>query len=152
MIFFNKIYKYFDDYFSDKKNADFDKCFKDLGFLQNNKSFLYYSGNIDHINHYFFKYHKYNIKNIYAAETFIKELFKWIDNNPDYALIISSDHGGIEVPLEEYFYIHGNYKESNSAIFLIYTKEFKDKYNEWKDNDNNKKINLNDISSTIHKY
>ena len=145
----DKIYKYFDDYFSDKKNVDFDKCFKDLGFLQNNKSFLYYTDNIDHINHYFFKYHKYNIKNIYAAETFIKELFKWIDNNPDYVLIISSDHGGIEVPLEEYFYIHGNYKESNSAIFLIYTKEFKDKYNEWKDNDNNKKINLNDISSTI---
>ena len=143
-----KIYKHFDNYFSDKVNIDFDECFKNLDFFLNNKSFLYYSDNIDHTNHIYFKYHKNNIKNIYAAEKFIKELLKWIDNNSDYVLIITSDHGGAEVPLEEYFYNHGNYKENNSAVFLIYTKEFNDKYDEWKDNKNNK-IHLNDISSTL---
>ena len=146
----DKIYKYFDNYFSNKVNFDFNECFKNLDFFVNNKSFLYYSDNIDHTNHMHFKYHKNNIKNIYALEKFIKELLIWIDKNSEYALIISSDHGGVEVPIEEYFYNHGNYKENNSAIFLIYTKEFKDKYDEWVDNkNNNKKIHLNDISSTL---
>ena len=146
----DNIYKYFDNYISNKVNFDFNECFENLDFFINNKSFLYYSDNIDHTNHLYFKYHKNNIKNIYALEKFIKELFIWIDNNSDYALIISSDHGGAEVPIEEYFYNHGNYKENNSAIFLIYTKEFKDKYDEWVDNkNNNKKIHLSDISSTL---
>ena len=130
-----KIYNHFDEYFQNiitSDNENFNKCFNEKGFLSKDKSLLYYSDNFDKINHQHFKYHYKNIQNLYAFEKTVIELLKWIDNNPDYALIISSDHGGIETPLEETFYMHGMTNKTNYAIFMIYTKELKDKYDEWK--------------------
>ena len=129
----NKIYKYLDNYFKNKIKSNFDECFKYYDFIKENKSFLFYSDNIDHENHRYFKYHINNLKNVYAMETFVVEFIKWIDDNPEFAFILTSDHGGEKNTYEDCFYNHGEIIENNYPFFLIYTKELKEKYDEWKE-------------------
>ena len=128
-----KIYNYLDNHFKNKINSNFDECLKNYDFFKENKSLLFYSDNVDHENHRYFKYHINNLKNVYAVETFVTEFIKWIDNNPEFAFILTSDHGGEKNTYEDCFYNHGKNIESNYPIFLIYTKELKEKYDEWKE-------------------
>ena len=67
---------------------------------------------------------------MYITEKMIEQLMKWIDIHEDYALIITSDHGGQNILGEDIIRNHGIDFPGNEAIFFIYTKELKEHYNE----------------------
>ena len=48
---------------------------------------------------------------------------RWIDNHPEYALIISSDHGGQEYDGQDNLCNHGCLTPDNFGILMVYTKE-----------------------------
>ena len=62
----------------------------------------------------------------------IEQIIKWIDQHEDYALIITSDHGGQIFFGEETMRHHGIDFPGNEAILFIYTKELKEHYDELK--------------------
>ena len=65
----------------------------------------------------------------------IMNLMNWIDEHPDYALIINSDHGGQHFYGEDIIRNHGEDFPGNEGIFFIYTKDFKDDYDNLKMNE-----------------
>ena len=97
-----------------------------------NISMIYYSTEIDEYNHFYGKNHIYSLLQSYIAEKMIINLMKWIDEHPDYALIVNSDHGGQHFYGEDIIRNHGEDFPGNEGIFFIYTKEFKDNYDELK--------------------
>ena len=86
-------------------------------------SILYYTTEVDQFNHIFGKTHIYNVLQMYITEKMIIKLMDWIDSHDDYALIVSSDHGGQEFYGEDSLRNHGEDFPGNEAIFFIYTKE-----------------------------
>ncbi len=125
----DEVFNYLNKYFEEKGfNYTLDECFEDRNITYNN-SILFYSDIIDHLNHQYFKCHIFQYQNIFALETFMIQLFNWIDNNPDYALIFNSDHGGASFHGEDHFEPHGNnFDIKNFATFFVYTKELGDIY------------------------
>ena len=85
----------------------------------------------------------YSLLQAYIAEKMIMNLMNWIDEHPDYALIINSDHGGQHFYGEDIIRNHGEDFPGNEGIFFIYTKEFKDNYDELKMNE--RYINIRSI-------
>ena len=74
----------------------------------------------------------------------------WIDEHPDYALIVNSDHGGQRFYGEDDINNHGLDIDGNEAILFIYTKEFKDNYDKLKlDNIFYTKVDPSSIISQI---
>ena len=146
---FEKLDKIFLEYPFDLFTIEIDDCLKKSFDWDKNEniSILYYYTEIDHYNHIYSKNHIYNIINVYLAEKMIQKLMKWVDKNDDYALIISADHGGINYYGEETLRSHGEDTPGNEAIFMIYTKEFKDNYNQLKMDE--RFIDVVDISTII---
>ena len=97
---------------------------------QENISILYYTTEVDQYNHFYGKAHIYTILQMYITEKMIEELMKWIDIHDEYALIITSDHGGQNFLGEDIIRNHGIDFHGNEAILFIYTKELKEHYNE----------------------
>ena len=87
---------------------------------------IYYTAMIDNHNHAFSKENANAIKVTYGVEKFILKMMKWIDENPEYALIFSSDHGGQDFFGEDSYCNHGCLKEGNQGIFFSYVKEFQE--------------------------
>ena len=77
-------------------NINISDCLKKSFDWNENISILYYTTEIDHFNHVFGKRHIFNILQMYITEKMIIKLIEWIDIHDEYALIISSDHGGQE--------------------------------------------------------
>ena len=144
----DEIFDYLNKYFEEKGfNYTLDECFKDRN-ITNNNSILFYSDIIDHLNHQYFKTHIFQYQNIFALETFMIQLFNWIDNNPEYALIFNSDHGGASFQGEDHLEPHGsNFDVKNFATFFVYTKELGDNYEKW--NQKPKVINSFNCAPTI---
>ena len=49
---------------------------------------------------------------------------KWIDLNPEFALIVSSDHGGQFFEGEDNFCNHGCVRDGNQGVLFYYISEF----------------------------
>ena len=49
-----------------------------------------------------------------------------MDQHPEYALVVSSDHGGQEYDGQDNFCNHGCFNPSNVGLLMIYTKEIAD--------------------------
>ena len=151
-----KIYSDLDKHFkNDNKdileNIDLNDCFK-KSFIEFNgkESLVYYNTEIDKNNHLFTKAHIKTITEEYNTEIWLIKLMKWIDEHPDYALIVNSDHGGQKFYGEDDINNHGLDIEGNEAIIFIYTKEFKDNYNKLKlDNIYYNKLDPSSIISQI---
>ena len=151
-----KIYSDLDKHFkNDNKdileNIDLNDCFK-KSFIEFNgkESLVYYNTEIDKNNHLFTKDHIKTITEEYNTEIWLIKLMKWIDEHPDYALIVNSDHGGQKFYGEDDINNHGLNTDGNEAIIFIYTKEFKDNYNKLKlDNIYYNKLDPSSIISQI---
>ena len=133
-----ELYEELDEFFKinqlDLFNINISECLrKSFDWNRNeNISILYYTTEIDHFNHVFGKTHIFNVLQMYITEKMIEKLIEWIDMNDDYALLVSSDHGGQEFFGEDALRNHGEDIRGNEAIFLIYTKELKDHYDKLK--------------------
>ena len=115
-------------------SVDINECLeKSFGWNKNEDiSIIYYTTVLDHFNHLFGKNHVYDIAQAYITEKMIQNLINWINNNPDYALIITADHGGESFYGEDILRNHGEDIKDNEAIFMIYTKELADNYEKFK--------------------
>lgn len=129
-IFFENLDEFFEEHPIDLFQENISYCLeKSFEWNPNdNISILYYTTEIDHFNHMFGKKHGYTIANSYLTEKMIFHLMKWVDENSDYALIITTDHGGQDFYGEDFIRNHGEDVPGNEGIFYIYTKELKDNY------------------------
>ena len=84
---------------------------------------------------------------MYITEKMIERIMEWIDMHDEYALIITSDHGGQEFYGEDSLKNHGEDNPGNEAIFFIYSKELKEHYDELKMKE--RYIYMNDESTII---
>lgn len=89
-----------------------------------NLNLIYYTAMIDNHNHAFSKTSPHAFKVTYGIEKFALKMMDWIDENPDYALFFSSDHGGQDFFGEDSYCNHGCLKDGNQGIFFSYVKEF----------------------------
>jgi len=148
-----KLYEDLDKHFKIENNdimkdINLSSCFKKTFFDFNEKeSLIYYNCEIDKSNHYYSRQHIKTITEEYNTENWIIKVMEWIDEHPDYALIVNSDHGGQEFFGEDDINTHGLDKNGNEAILFIYTKELKDNYDNLKYE--NKFISKLDPSSII---
>ena len=97
-----------------------------------NISILYYTTEVDEFNHRNGKNYIYTILQMYITEKMIEQIIKWTNLHEDYALIITSDHGGQNFLGEDMLRNHGIDFPGNEAILFIYTKELKENYNDIK--------------------
>ena len=120
-----KLYKFLDEKI-EEKHPNFSQCFEEKGLFPANTelNLLYYTAMIDNHNHAFSKENPNARKVTYGVEKYVIKLMKWIDENPDYALFVSSDHGGQDFFGEDSYCNHGCLKEGNQGIFFSYVKEF----------------------------
>ena len=83
---------------------------------------VYYTSHLDHVNHAYYRYHPKAIGSVLMYEQGLISLMKWIDENPDYLLIVTSDHGGQLFHGEDNFCNHGcpDSNKTNAAIMMIY--------------------------------
>ena len=131
-IFFKDLDEFFEDHPIDLLYLNITYCLE-KSFLWNKDediSILYYTTEMDHFNHLFGKKHVNSIVNSYITEKMILYLMNWIDDNPEYALIVTTDHGGQEFYGEDLIRNHGFDIKGNEGIFYIYTKELKDHFDE----------------------
>lgn len=114
------------------------------------ESLVYYNTEIDKYNHLLTKKHIKTIGEEYNTENWLIKIMNWIDEHPDYALIVNSDHGGQRFYGEDDINNHGLDIDGNEAILFIYTKEFKDNYDKLKlDNIFYTKVDPSSIISQI---
>ena len=134
----SELYEELDEIFRENNidifSLDINECLK-KSFDWNeteNISVVYYTTEVDISNHYNGKAYIYTILQTYITEKMIEQLIKWVDKHEDYALIITSDHGGANFLGEEMIRLHGIDCPGNEAILFIYTKELREHYDELK--------------------
>ena len=139
----------FEEYPIDLFTINIDDCLKkSFNWNENeNISIIFYTTEVDHFNHLFGKAHIYNVLQMYITEKMIERIMGWIDIHDDYALIVTSDHGGQEFYGEDSLKNHGEDNPGNEAIFFIYSKVLKDQYDELKMKE--RYIYMNDESTII---
>ena len=114
-------------------SVNLNECFQKTFFeFTGKESIIYYNTEIDKYNHLLSKGHIKTITEEYNTENWIIKIMKWIDEHPDYALIVNSDHGGQKFYGEDDINNHGLDIEGNEAVIFIYTKDFKDNYDKLK--------------------
>ena len=95
-----EIYSYLDHHFKNEsedilESLNLNDCLNKTFFeFTENESIIYYNTEIDKFNHLLTKEHIKTITEEYNTENWIIKIMKWIDEHPDYALIVNSDHGG----------------------------------------------------------
>ena len=141
------IYDKLNEHYADnmkKMPSTFNRCILDI--LGNQmKSYAYYTMRIDHLNHSYDKHYIGTIFDVYTIETTVLGLHRWADEHPEYAIIVSSDHGGQPYNGQDNICNHGCDVEGNEAVLMIYTKELGDvKYKL-----PTRKIWVNDVAPTI---
>ena len=111
--------------------VDIENCIPFKNFYENRENLFFFTSN-DYLNHNNFKHHFSTYKNLFVIESMFKKLLNFIDNNPEYILISGSDHGGQSFYGEDNYMNHGSNEFNNYPFHFFYTKELKDKYDEWK--------------------
>ena len=148
-----KLYEELDELFEENQidlfSVNINACLnKSFDWNENeNISILYYTTELDHFNHLMGKSFIYDVLQMYITEKMIEKIIEWINIHDDYALIITSDHGGQEFYTEDSMRNHGEDFPGNEAIFIIYTKDLKDHYEELKMRE--RYIHINDESDII---
>ena len=133
-----ELYKELDELFKENPidlfSLNIDDCLeKSFGWNEKeNISILFYTTEVDDFHHCYGKTYINTVLQMYITEKMIEHLMKWIDNHDDYALIVTSDHGGQSFFGEDALRNHGDDLPGNEAILLLYTKELKEHYNEFK--------------------
>ena len=134
----SELYEELDEIFQENDinlfSMDIDECLKNCFDWNENEniSILYYTTEVDEYNHLYGKAHIYTILQMYMTEKMIEQIIKWIDIHDDYALIITSDHGGQNFLGEDAIKLHGIDFPGNEALLFIYTKELREHYDEIK--------------------
>ena len=152
----SELYEELDEIFSDNNidifSLDINECLKKSFDWdeKENISVVYYTTEVDEYNHRNGKAHIQTILHMYITEKMIEQIINWIDQHEDYALIITSDHGGQSFFGEENMRQHGIDFPGNDAILFIFTKELKEHYDELKMQKRNiHMIDTNEIISQI---
>ena len=137
-----EIFNYLDNYFKKEKydilkDLNLTECFikkfdLDIDNKEEKFGIIYYTTTLDEIHHKYSKNYWEAIANSYITNEFIIKIQNFINENPEFALIIISDHGGQNFPLDETLNQHGSNIKGNEGIFLIYTKELGDNFNKLK--------------------
>ncbi len=123
-----EMYKTLNEYF---KNSSFtklnmSKCLEDkFNILQSGEKFgiIYYTTVLDHYNHKYSKKHYKTMAQAYSIDSYLHKIWIFIQENPEFALIIGSDHGGNIFPGNDEIISHGSNEDGNEGIFLLYTKD-----------------------------
>ena len=108
-----KVYADLDQHFKvDNKDIieeiNLNECFQKTYYEFNEEeSLIYYNTEVDKYNHLLSKGHIKTIGEEYNTESWIIKIMKWIDEHPDYALIVNSDHGGQKFYGEDDINNHG---------------------------------------------
>ena len=149
----SELYEEIDEIFRENNidifSFDVNECLKKQFEWNENEniSILYYTTEVDTFNHFYGKAHIYTVLHMYITEKMIEQLIKWVDLHEDYALIITSDHGGANFMGEEMIRQHGIDFPGNEAIFFIYTKELREHYDELKMQKNY--IHMTDVNEIL---
>lgn len=102
--------------------SSFEFCLK-TGLGQS-ESLVYYTQIIDSFNHGYSREHPRTVAAAYAINQAILKIIDWIDLNPEYALILSSDHGGQAYLGEDNYCNHGCLNPGNEGVLMVYVNEF----------------------------
>lgn len=125
-----KLFEFLDIQIGDKPSLEtITDCFKQKKIYaeKNNLNLIYYTASIDNHNHAYSKNSHDTFKVTYGMEKTILKLIEWVNKNPEYALILSSDHGGQEFFGEDSYCNHGCSREGNQGILFLYVNEFSKK-------------------------
>ncbi|EFC48510.1 FBOX domain-containing protein [Naegleria gruberi] len=108
-------------------------------------SLFAHSAIFDHINHGVFRHDPTNLDYLtYLSDRIasdINPLKDWIDANPDYLLILSSDHGTDDV--SNGYVLHGYSRDGNEGYVMLYNPRLKP-YDE--------RLDIVDVCPTVAKY
>lgn len=108
-------------------------------------SLFTHSAIFDHINHGIFRHDPTNLDYLnYLSDRIagdINPLKDWIDENPDYLLILSSDHGVDDV--SNGYVLHGYSRDDNEGYVMLYNPKLKP-YKE--------RLDIVDVCATVAKY
>ena len=123
-----EMYKTLNEYF---KNSSFEKlnmskCLENkFKISQSGEKFgiIYYTTILDHYNHKYSKKHYKTMAQAYSIDSYLHKIWTFIQENPEFALIIGSDHGGNIFPGNDEIISHGSNDYGNEGIFLLYTKD-----------------------------
>ena len=138
----DELFKSHYDNLSDKLTT----CFTKLNF----HSFVYFTKEIDNINHSYDKYYPTARYATYHIEKYFESLIKWInEKHNEYALVLISDHGGQFYYGEDTVCIHGCNRPGNEGIFILYTKELGANFEKLKIKEKFSKMSILDISCTL---
>ena len=141
-----KMYQTLDEYF---KNSSFSKlniskCLEKKFHISESGEkigIIYYSTVLDHYNHKYSKKHYKTMLQTYSIDSYLNKIYEFINENPEFALIIASDHGGSIFPGDDEIISHGSNVDGNEGIFLLYTKELSEYKRNINDNNNFEIIN-----------
>ena len=117
--------------FISKNDMNVSNCKEFMNIINEDKN-LFYFYSIDDINHFYFKYHWMCYESLYVIENMLIKFMEFVDDHPEYILVSSSDHGGQKYYGEDNYMNHGTDEYNNYPFHFFYTKELKDKYDEWK--------------------
>ena len=84
---------------------------------------IYYTTILDHYNHDYSKKHYKTMSQAYSIDSYLNKIWEFIQENPEFALIIASDHGGNIFVGNGEIYTHGSNVPGNEGVFIIYTKD-----------------------------
>lgn len=122
-----KLMSYLDGkYSSNLQKSKINSCFKLANLLseENPKNLIYYTQIIDAFNHGYSKEHPRTFAASYAINKAILEIMEWINDNPDYVLLVLSDHGGQAYLGEDNYCNHGCLNPGNEGVLVVYMKNF----------------------------
>ena len=123
-----EMYETLNKYFKNSSFAklNMSKCFEDkfnISKLGEKFGIIYYTTVLDHYNHKYSKKHYKTIAQAYSIDSYLHKIWIFIQENPEFALIIGSDHGGNIFPGNDEIISHGSNENGNEGIFLLYTKD-----------------------------
>jgi hypothetical protein len=128
-------YKFLDEKFLPSQEINLDvlnRCLE-LSGMQDpessklSNSVIFYTMIADHLNHSLNKRSSFTLQHTYSLEIDILKIMEWIKIHDEYALIVSSDHGGQLFNGEDDVCNHGCMVPGNEAVLTIFTKELFDR-------------------------
>ena len=136
-----EMYKYLDKYFKNSSftNLNMTECLErkfDISNGGDKIGIIYYTTVLDHYNHMFSKNHYKTKAQAYSIDSYLHKILEFIKENPEYSLIICSDHGGNVFPGNDEIIFHGSNTDGNEGIFVLYNKELLE--NKFENNDKSK--------------
>ena len=108
------------------QKSKINSCFElaHLCSAKDSDNLIYYTQIIDAFNHGYSKEHPRTFAASYAINQAILEIMEWINDNPDYALMVLSDHGGQAYLGEDNYCNHGCLQPGNEGTLFIYMRNF----------------------------